>query len=97
LIAENSERPDASEGYGSRQLGSLEKSSNEHGRTSNGREQKLMPDKKQADRRTRQAQEVEASQKRLRESIATTSRLVEESDKMLRRHRKERGDDEAEG
>jgi hypothetical protein len=78
-------------------LGSLEKSSNEHGRTSNGREQKLMPDKKQADRRTRQAQEVEASQKRLRESIATTSRLVEESDKMLRRHRKERGDDEAEG
>ena len=78
-------------------LGSLEKSSNEHGRTSNGREQKLMPDKKkEADRRTRQAQEVEASQKRLRESIATTSRLVEESDKMLRRHRKERGDDKAE-
>jgi hypothetical protein len=45
-----------------------------------------------AKRRDRQAAEVEASQARLRQSIAETERLVGESDKMLRRHRKENDD-----
>lgn len=55
-----------------------------------------MPDKqKRADRRTQQAREVEASQESLRASIAETARLVDESDKMLRRHRKECDDDDA--
>src|SRR5690348_14004794 len=40
-------------------------------------------------RRERQASEVEASQDELRENVAETDRLVEASDKMLRRHRKE--------
>jgi hypothetical protein len=42
-----------------------------------------------AKRRDRQATEVEASQARLRSSIAETERLVGESEEMLRRHRKE--------
>ena len=55
-----------------------------------------MPDRKtRADRRAHQAAEVEASQAKLRNSIAETARLVDESDKMLRRHRKECDDDEA--
>lgn len=49
---------------------------------------------KRAERRTQQAREVEASQESLRTSIAETERLVSESDKMLRRHRKEREDDD---
>jgi hypothetical protein len=56
-----------------------------------------MPDrKKRAERREQQSREVEASQKALRESIAETERLVGESEKMLRRHRKECDDDERE-
>ena len=51
--------------------------------------------KKRAERRDQQAREVEASQEQLRASIAETDRLVGESDKMLRRHRKECEDDEA--
>lgn len=55
-----------------------------------------MPNKeKRAERRAQQAQEVEASQESLRTSIAETERLVSESDQMLRRHRKEREDDDA--
>ena len=55
-----------------------------------------MPDKKaRADRRKAQAREVEESQAALRASIAETERLVDESDKMLRRHRNEREDDDA--
>lgn len=54
-----------------------------------------MPGKKiRADRRAQQAREVEESQTGLRKSIAETERLVGESDKMLRRHRKECEDDE---
>ena len=45
-----------------------------------------------ARRRERQATEVEASQAKLRASIAETERLVGESDAMLRRHRKESDD-----
>ena len=47
-----------------------------------------------AERRDRQASEVEASQVALRESIAATEKLVDESDTMLRRHRKECDDEE---
>ena len=41
-------------------------------------------------RRERQAREVQESQERLRESIANTQRLLEESNAMLQRHRQER-------
>ena len=55
-----------------------------------------MPDRKtRAERRALQAAEVEASQAKLRSSIAETERLVGESEKMLLRHRKEWDDDEA--
>ena len=48
-----------------------------------------------AERREQQAREVEASQKALRDSIAETQRLVGESEKMLKRHRQEREEDDA--
>lgn len=51
--------------------------------------------KDRAERRDRQAAEVEASQAKLRRSIAETERLVGESEKMLRRHRKENDDADA--
>jgi hypothetical protein len=51
--------------------------------------------KKRAERRKQQSAEIEASQERLRENIAETARLVEESDDMLRRHRKECEEDDA--
>lgn len=41
----------------------------------------------------RHAREIEANQKALRKSISETERLVDESDKLLRRHRKERGEE----
>ncbi len=57
-----------------------------------------MPDpKKRTERRNQHSAEVEASQANLRRSIAETARLVEESDAMLRRHRKECEDDDAAG
>jgi hypothetical protein len=43
-----------------------------------------------AERRKRHAAEVTASQAELRKSINETRRLVDQSDKMLRRHSKER-------
>ena len=55
-----------------------------------------MPTRKdRAERRNRQSEEVEASQARLRESIRQTERLVDESDQMLRKHRKECEDGDA--
>ena len=51
--------------------------------------------KERAARRERHAQEVEASQARLKESISATERLVDQSDQMLRRHRKECEDGDA--
>ena len=51
--------------------------------------------KKRAERRKQHSDEIEASQASLRESIAATERLVEESDNMLRRHRKECEADDA--
>lgn len=54
-----------------------------------------MSDKKQrAERRERHAHEVEESQRALRDSISETERLVGESEKMLRRHREEREEDD---
>ena len=52
--------------------------------------------KKRAERREQQSREVEENQRALRESIAETERLVDESDKMLRRHRQECDDDDRE-
>ena len=55
-----------------------------------------MPDmKKRAQRREQQSAEIEASQASLRKNIAETKRLVDESDKMIRRHGKECEEDEA--
>ena len=49
-----------------------------------------MPDKeKRLQRREQHTREVEASQAALRKSIAETERLVDESDEMLKRHRRE--------
>ena len=48
-----------------------------------------------AKRRNRQAAEVEASQAKLRNSIAETERLVGQPAEMLRRHRKENDDTDA--
>lgn len=45
--------------------------------------------KDRAERRERHSAEVEASQAELRRSISETARLVDESDRMLRRHREE--------
>ena len=53
--------------------------------------------RERAERRERHAAEVEASQVELRNSITETERLVDQSDRMLRRHRTEcEADDNAE-
>ena len=55
-----------------------------------------MPDaKRRAARHEQQAREVEDSQAALRKSIAETQRLVDESDVMLERHRRERENDDS--
>lgn len=51
--------------------------------------------KTRAERRERQAIEIEANQAKLRASIAESHRLVGVADDMLRRHRKECEDDDA--
>ena len=54
--------------------------------------------KDRAERRERHAADIEASQHALRKSIDETGRLVQESEEMLRRHRKENeGGDAARG
>lgn len=45
--------------------------------------------KERAERRDRHAAEVEASQAGLRNSISETERLVDQSEQMLQRHRRE--------
>lgn len=50
-----------------------------------------------AARRERHTLEVAASQAELKESIAETDRLVDESDEMLRRHRRECDEEEGGG
>ena len=55
-----------------------------------------MQDRKtKTSRRAQQAHEVEENQSALRKNIAEAARLVDEADKMLRRHHQEREDDEA--
>lgn len=44
------------------------------------------------ERRDRQAREVQKSQEDLRDSIAKTQDLLDQSDRMLKRHRQERDD-----
>ena len=51
--------------------------------------------KKRAERRKQHTEEIEANQVGLRKSIAETERLVGESEKILRRHRKECEEDDA--
>ena len=55
-----------------------------------------MPDKKRprAEVRARHDRELKANQTALRASIAETERLVGESEKLIARHRRERGDDD---
>ena len=54
-----------------------------------------MPDKeKRRQRREQHTREVEASQDALRKSIAETERLVDQSDAMLKRHRRECQEDD---
>ena len=49
-----------------------------------------MPDKQsRAARRERQAREIEDNQQELRASIATSRRLADEADAMIKRHRTE--------
>ena len=50
--------------------------------------------RKRARRRDQQAHEVEESQAKLRASIAETQRLMDESDQMLKRHRRELDEDD---
>ena len=57
----------------------------------------MLDRKKRAERRAQHTAEVEASQVKLRESIAETERLVDESDQMLKRHRRECDEDDANG
>lgn len=56
-----------------------------------------MADRKtRTERRDQQAREVEESQAKLRASIAETQRLMDASDEMLKRHRRELDDDDSE-
>lgn len=48
-----------------------------------------------SERNERHAREIERSQKGLRDSIAETGRLLDESNRMLDRHREEREGDES--
>jgi hypothetical protein len=41
------------------------------------------------ERRNRHALEIEESQKRLRDSIAETNKLLDDSDRLIKRHRRE--------
>ena len=57
-----------------------------------------MPDRrKRAERREQQKREGEESQAKLRASIAETQRLMDESEAMLKRHRREREEDDTAG
>lgn len=50
--------------------------------------------KERVEQGQRHALEIEASQRAMRESISETERLVDESEKILRRHRRERENDD---
>lgn len=49
---------------------------------------------RRSNRAAQQSREIEENQEALRRSIAETERLVTESENMLRRHRRERDEDE---
>lgn len=49
---------------------------------------------RRSNRAAQHGREIEENQEALRRSIAETERLVTESEKMLRRHRREREEDE---
>ena len=51
---------------------------------------------KKEERNLQQAREIEENQASLKRSIAETSRLVDESNAMLQRHKREREEDENE-
>ena len=53
--------------------------------------------KERAERLNRDSAAVEASQAELRNSIEETERLVLDSDRMLRRHRRDRADGDTAG
>jgi hypothetical protein len=50
---------------------------------------------RRSSRAAQQSREIEENQAALRRSIAETERLVSQSEDMLRRHRREREEDEA--
>ncbi|HEX8261447.1 MAG TPA: hypothetical protein VF547_01080 [Allosphingosinicella sp.] len=52
---------------------------------------------RRSSRAAQQSREIEENQEALRRSIAETERLVSQSEDMLRRHRRERDEDEAAG
>lgn len=54
-----------------------------------GRYSKIPDRKERAGRRERQARELEGNQQQLRDSIATSKRLVDEANIMIQRHRDE--------
>ena len=63
-----------------------------------GGEERVIPDKNaRTARRDRQTAELEQNQNDLRTSIATSKRLVDEADAMIRRHRQECEDAEGSG
>lgn len=51
---------------------------------------------RRSSRAAQHSREIEENQEALRRSIAETERLVTESENMLRRHRRERDEDESE-
>ncbi|HEX8623561.1 MAG TPA: hypothetical protein VF782_00640 [Allosphingosinicella sp.] len=51
---------------------------------------------RRSSRAAQHSREIEENQEALRRSIAETERLVTESENMLRRHRREREEDESE-
>lgn len=51
--------------------------------------------RKRVERRNQRNREVEDSQKAMRASTAETQRLMDESDKMIQRHRRECEEDDA--
>lgn len=52
-------------------------------------------EQKRAARREQQAREIEESQAKLRANIEEARRLMDASDEMLKRHRRERDQDDA--
>ena len=56
----------------------------------------MISKRRRAERDEQHAREIEANQQALKKSIEETQRLVHESDNILRRHRREREEDDSE-